>query len=99
MNKIPLWLFIAGAIILAGVVFVFLNFERGIKECQEGDLKNCTLGACSGFSYCKEGKWGYCEIPMVCKPGSVVGCYKEGCGAGYKTCNECGTGYYDCVVS
>ncbi|MEM4366549.1 MAG: hypothetical protein QW035_00235 [Candidatus Anstonellales archaeon] len=67
-------------------------------ECNEGEVKECLKGDCVGSTYCYNGKWGPCIIPHVCKPGSTVGCYVKGCGAGYKTCNECGSGYSECFV-
>jgi hypothetical protein len=64
--------------------------------CEGNATISCVLGKCDGVRACRNGRWADCYVPSVCVPGSNVSCSENGCAKGYKTCNECGTGYGSC---
>lgn len=68
-------------------------------ECTDGETKECELGDCGGAISCIGGAWGEC-VPKkrICVPGKVVGCTLDSCNFGYKVCNECGTGFSECMA-
>lgn len=67
-----------------------------IPECRDGDNTTCVLGNCSGYRVCESGEWSECRFERICIPGSLEPCTEKYCPVGYKTCNECGTGYSEC---
>ena len=68
-----------------------------IPKCTEGTNMSCTLGTCTGYRVCESGEWSECRFERICVPGSVAPCIENYCAVGYKTCNECGTGYGECI--
>ncbi len=71
--------------------------KTGTKECREGETKDCMKGPCSGTQNCSNGTWGICIIERICEPGEVVPCVVDSCASAYKVCNDCGTGYGECI--
>ncbi len=67
------------------------------KECSGGDTRNCMKGPCEGTQSCADGRWGTCIVERICEPGEAVPCAKNGCASAYKICNDCGTGYSECI--
>ena len=70
-----------------------------ITECIEEQTKECiTENGCDGKQYCKNGEWTACyKNDVICKPGSTTTCAINPCTAGIKTCNDCGTGWGECI--
>ena len=95
---------IAAAVVLSALVIVFLFFMPPMEEvipepepiCENGETKTCFAGNCRGEQVCISGRWSACRLHMICIPGSKAPCIEFGCVSGYKTCNECGTGYGEC---
>jgi len=67
------------------------------STCIDGTNQTCNAGKCDGVRVCKNGKLGNCFVIKNCVPGAKISCGPHGCATGYKTCNECGTGYGECV--
>ncbi len=84
------------------VAFVFFmqpeedEVPQPAKLCSENETRQCMVGNCSGEQRCIDGRWTSCRVKMICVPGSKVPCATYGCAYGYKTCNECGSGYGEC---
>lgn len=67
-------------------------------ECSAGEARNCTLNGCPGTQKCYNGAYSSCVLPKkTCVPGRKIGCSSDSCKFGYMTCNECGTGYGECL--
>ncbi len=68
------------------------------KICNDGEQSQCSdsLG-CNGQRICIRGVWTGCTIKELCTPGSKTACVENFCSTGYKICNECGTGYSECI--
>jgi hypothetical protein len=66
--------------------------------CKDNENKTCFVGKCSGSIYCRSGEWSTCIVDRICVPGSTKPCVENYCAYGYKTCDECGTGYGQCVL-
>jgi hypothetical protein len=71
--------------------------QEEIKECEDGETRDCMKGPCNGTQSCVAGSWGECIIERVCEPGEVVPCTVDSCAYAYKVCNDCGTGYGPCI--
>ena len=67
------------------------------SSCDEGAQEPCSVNLCGGYKKCQDGKWSRCIIEQVCTPNSRANCVEFSCSVGYKLCNECGTGYNECV--
>ncbi len=67
-----------------------------IPECSQGTNTTCILGTCMGYRVCESGEWSECKMNRICIPGEIKPCIENYCAKGYKTCNECGTGYSEC---
>jgi hypothetical protein len=65
--------------------------------CKDGMSQSCSVGSCGGVSTCTSGSWSGCVWQHMCIPGQKVDCLNQGCSFGYKVCNECGTGYGQCI--
>lgn len=65
--------------------------------CTDGQDTTCKTGSCDGIKTCKSGQWTECFLVKVCLPGTNTSCNENGCAVGYKTCNDCGTGYGECT--
>ncbi|MCM8831426.1 MAG: hypothetical protein NC918_04475 [Candidatus Omnitrophica bacterium] len=71
-----------------------------IKECLQGEKKNCYLDdGCKGEQICIDGSWSECYLKKICQPNKKIPCNLDGCSFGYKTCNECGDGWSECLPS
>ncbi|MBI2079208.1 hypothetical protein HYT84_00460 [Candidatus Micrarchaeota archaeon] len=68
-----------------------------INECTGSESSSCNIGSCSGKKTCINGKFSECSLEIICTPGSQASCVENACANGYKTCNECGTGYSECI--
>ncbi|MBS3067121.1 hypothetical protein J4450_00340 [Candidatus Micrarchaeota archaeon] len=66
--------------------------------CKDGEQEACTnsLG-CSGERVCVDGAWTGCITKRICTPGARTQCIENFCSVGYKICNECGSGYGECI--
>ena len=71
--------------------------EKKELPCVEDETKTCFSGSCNGYQVCKNSEWSRCIIKRICNPNSRENCVENGCSVGYKLCNECGTGYEECV--
>lgn len=83
-----------------GTEVPIISFQNTIqeKECEEGEIATCVKDGCDGTMECINGKFSSCSIEKICVPGSKIGCAMDSCTTGYKTCNECGTGYGECII-
>ena len=70
--------------------------EQIIEECSGGS-KSCMKGPCNGTQTCINGTWGKCTVDMICTPGAREPCVVNHCVSAYKICNDCGTGYGECI--
>lgn len=69
-----------------------------MEECQNGAEEICyTKKGCRGKRICISGIWSECYENKICQPGKKVICLLDGCNFGYKTCNECGDGWSECL--
>jgi hypothetical protein len=67
------------------------------RECTGNETRDCIVNGCDGYQPCRDGRFAACrKNKRVCKPGTRIGCSLDRCRFGYKTCNECGTGYGPC---
>ncbi len=67
--------------------------------CIEGTAEACNTGRnCGGVRQCIRGSWTGCIIEEACRPGERIPCVPDGCTIGYKACNECGSGYGECII-
>lgn len=67
------------------------------RECTGNETRDCIINGCDGYQPCRDGRFAACrKNKRVCKPGIKIGCSLDKCRFGYKTCNECGTGYGPC---
>ena len=66
-------------------------------ECSDEAVYSCKLGPCEGVRECKNGIYRQCQLKKICEPGSISSCNEHGCATGRRVCNECGTGYGECV--
>jgi hypothetical protein len=104
MKYLPLAFLAAFLIVLVYSLFlanpqpVDLHYP-GLDEitCQDGKVRQCSVGNCTGTSTCSDGDWGPCKLERVCTPGEQLPCLKQGCAKGFKVCNDCGTAYGECV--
>ncbi len=71
--------------------------EEKAGECDENATRNCYVGGCPGEQRCVNGRWSGCYLNIVCIPGAVAPCVVDYCARTYKICNECGSGYSDCM--
>ncbi len=107
-NPLPL-LIIAALAVIAAYTFFFVSApavnlhypseDKAERLCSEGQIRNCTVGGCTGVSTCASGRWGGCKWEMVCTPGIRAPCLNNSCVYAYKECNECGTGYGPCEAA
>ncbi|MCX8198290.1 MAG: hypothetical protein N3F07_03835 [Candidatus Micrarchaeota archaeon] len=68
------------------------------KECEEGEVAQCSKDGCPGESVCENGRLSECALPKkICVPGQKVGCPVDECRFGYMECNHCGTGFGPCL--
>ncbi len=68
-----------------------LDFSSRERECEDGAVKNCSIGGCGGLQECANGAYGGCVLrKRACAEGDAVGCNLDGCQFGYSTCNNCG---------
>ncbi len=72
--------------------------SRSQPRCCEGEKRACVndLG-CDGESICFNGAWTGCTVQKTCNPGERALCIENFCSTSYKICNQCGTGYGECV--
>ncbi len=105
MKNIPLF-FLVFAVLAAVVLIAYVAMglaeqeEEPLqekKECSGGETRNCMKGPCEGTQSCADGRWGTCIVERICEPGEAVPCAKNGCASAYKICNDCGTGYSECI--
>jgi len=74
-----------------------LKTAAGLPECSDSAVYECKLGPCDGIRECKSGRYQSCALKKICEPGAVSSCEEHGCATGRRTCNECGTGYGECI--
>ena len=72
--------------------------EPELPECSEGKTKECMRGPCEGIQTCINGTWSKCAVEVICTPGTKTPCVSNHCSSAYKICNDCGTGYGECIV-
>ncbi len=68
-----------------------------VPGCSEGQTRPCSAGSCTGIATCLDGIWTGCRWEKICIPGIKAPCIYGGCAYAYKECNECGTGYGECI--
>lgn len=92
------------AFIVAVIIIAFVPLpqieepgEPGIPECNEGQTKECMRGPCEGIQTCIDGVWNKCTVEVICTPGTSTPCVSNHCSSAYKICNDCGTGYGECM--
>jgi len=108
IKYLPLFLLF---ILLLVIIYSFIFFEKTVSfdsipsvklsynpVCNGSDRSPCvdSLG-CSGERICVRGAWTGCINKKVCNPGERSNCIENFCSTGYKICNECGTGYSECI--
>ncbi|MEM4389068.1 MAG: hypothetical protein QXG98_00205 [Candidatus Micrarchaeia archaeon] len=67
---------------------------------RDGETLPCRLpNGCEGIRVCIGGAFTACSpTGRICEPGTKRGCtISDKCGTGEQTCNECGTGWSECV--
>jgi len=72
--------------------------EPWIPDCNEGQTRECVRGPCEGIQTCINGSWNKCTVEVICTPGTKTPCVVEHCSSAYKICNNCGTGYGECIA-
>jgi len=96
------------ALLIVVLLLFFLNYktpsasasaqeEQKIRECEENKTRSCYVNDCTGQQKCVDGRWGICELNIICIPGSIEPCVIDSCIKSYKICNKCGSGYSDCL--
>lgn len=75
----------------------FVQIEEPEIECIDEERQDCIVDDCDGIKLCVGGKWSGCSIDRICIPGTTTPCSENSCIVGYQTCNECGTGYEECI--
>ncbi len=66
--------------------------------CKDDERIACNNSfGCSGERVCVDGAWTGCITKRICTPGTRTQCIENFCSTGYKICNECGSGYGECV--
>lgn len=69
-------------------------------ECSGDEFISCKMaeGGCTGKKYCVSGKFGECARELqVCQPGARLRCSLNSCSFGEAICNECGSGWGECL--
>lgn len=88
---------LAYVILFATSTRVDLHYPVEVGQgCEDGTIKSCSVGNCTGKSACSGGSWGACKLNLVCEPGSRISCSEVGCVYGFRECDECGSGYGPC---
>ncbi|MEW6722800.1 MAG: hypothetical protein AB1324_06060 [Candidatus Micrarchaeota archaeon] len=67
------------------------------ESCRDGETRPCSVNACAGTSVCAGGSWSGCTWEQKCVPGAKVSCIREGCVYAFRECDDCGSGYGECV--
>ncbi|MFZ5501488.1 MAG: hypothetical protein ACOY58_06220, partial [Candidatus Micrarchaeota archaeon] len=65
--------------------------------CASGETRSCQSGSCAGTSTCIQGVWSGCRWERICTPGIHEPCIEQGCAYALRECNECGTGWGECL--
>lgn len=101
MQKTDLRILALAFFFIFGVLLLFsfrpIQEEKIVKECEENATRKCYIGNCAGRQLCSDGEWGECRIDVVCIPGTVEPCVIGYCARTYRVCDECGSGYGDCL--
>ena len=105
VNNLPLFFLVFIVAALAILVAYLISSipqeteeeEPETKECSNGEIRDCMKGPCNGTQNCSDGMWGSCTVERICEPGEVVPCAVDSCASAYKICNDCGTGYGECI--
>ncbi|MEM3422360.1 MAG: hypothetical protein QXF35_03490 [Candidatus Bilamarchaeaceae archaeon] len=103
MRKLESILFFISILVVIVLLAFFTNSQKEIlKEenqstCVNNSTKICYIGKCEGQKICNNGRWSDCTITFLCVPGSISNCVLNNCVRAYKVCNECGTGYSECI--
>lgn len=67
-------------------------------ECAGNETRQCEVNGCAGRQACQYSAWGVCSFSKVCVPGERISCSLNGCSFGYRVCNDCGSGFGDCLA-
>jgi len=103
VKNIELILFVFAVVIIVLVIYNSIQppVEEDIApetvECAEGSVRDCERGPCNGTQSCTNGTWEKCSVEIICTPGARTPCVMDHCASAYKICNECGTGYGECI--
>lgn len=106
MRKVEKFLFAISILILFSILFLLpmmqkkentKTMETKDEMCANGTMKECYIGKCKGESICKDGEWTECTLNIICMPNSIKPCIVNYCARTYQVCNECGTGYSECL--